>query len=129
MDIVIITGAVGAVVSAVFATLYYYRLRKRENPDIEMGFAKGGQIVDTMEIKLNRKLILKLESNLAKNSISESITPLISRLKHRYVLQDSQKYLNISGFMINQMGPESISKNSQSIATYGGWEKGPLALI
>lgn len=41
MNIVITIGAAGAVIGAIFGILYFAKSRNKENPNIEMGFAKG----------------------------------------------------------------------------------------
>ncbi|MFH1738082.1 MAG: hypothetical protein ABIH23_03680 [bacterium] len=51
MDLIIIIGAFAAVVSAICSILYYKKLVNRENPNIKMGFAKGSEIVEELEIK------------------------------------------------------------------------------
>jgi hypothetical protein len=51
MNIVITIGAAGAVIGAIFGILYFAKSRNKENPNIEMGFAKGDQVLDQIEVK------------------------------------------------------------------------------
>ena len=50
MNLVGVIGSIAAVISAVFAALYYWRLRRRESPVIELGFAKGSETVEELEV-------------------------------------------------------------------------------
>ncbi len=51
MNLIIVIGAIAAVISAIYAIRYYNKLVERESPDIEMGFAKGDMAVEELEIK------------------------------------------------------------------------------
>ena len=54
MNLIIVIGALAAVISAIYTFRYYNKLEEKENPVspyIEMGFAKGNKIVKELEIK------------------------------------------------------------------------------
>lgn len=51
VDIVVTIGALAAIVSAIYAIMQYTKGKRIEKPDVKMGFAKGGQIVNQMEVR------------------------------------------------------------------------------
>lgn len=51
LTIVYIVGVIAACVSAYFAYKFYTRERNRESPDIDLGFAEGDGVVDSIKVQ------------------------------------------------------------------------------
>ncbi|MCK4817955.1 hypothetical protein KA005_19450, partial [bacterium] len=70
VNLILVIGTLAAITSAIYAILNYKKIVKRENPNIKMGFAKGAEIVEELEIKPegeSQKVYFRIfnESNLS----------------------------------------------------------------